>query len=300
MAEIEMCEPWELFNLLNQQRNSVSRLAQSNYLCLFDAQEIHNYRTSHIITAKNIKQDADGSFVLPEAVELDSMQHVVVYDGNTGSLEAGGRAVDCARALAKTTFCPVRVVRGGFQRFSALYPFIRTEKIIYTIAELENLKIYPVEVTAGQLYMGDQQQGADLEILRDLKIKAVVNISESDAQEESREENQNVLIIPVADSVFCDLFSHFEKICSFIAWHFDSGSRVLIISKLGRSRCSAATTAVLMHRLKHTMEATLRFVIKCKPSARPSTILLRQLSDWEIHTLGSKMTDISEPHFLRT
>lgn len=50
--------------------------------------------------------------------------------------------------------------------------------------ELENLKIYPVEVTAGQLYMGDQQQGADLEILRDLKIKAVVNISESDAQEE--------------------------------------------------------------------------------------------------------------------
>lgn len=50
--------------------------------------------------------------------------------------------------------------------------------------ELENLKIYPVEVIAGQLYMGDQQQGADLEILRDLKIKAVVNISESDAQEE--------------------------------------------------------------------------------------------------------------------
>lgn len=99
MAEVEMCEPWELFNLLNQQRNGVSRLAQSNYLCLFgkgekrprgnapatsllwecewkprphpclppslppsrlfpatDAQEIHNYRTSHIITAKNIKQ----------------------------------------------------------------------------------------------------------------------------------------------------------------------------------------------------------------------------------------------------
>lgn len=30
-----MCEPLELFNLLNQRRNSVSRLAQSNYLCLF-------------------------------------------------------------------------------------------------------------------------------------------------------------------------------------------------------------------------------------------------------------------------
>lgn len=50
--------------------------------------------------------------------------------------------------------------------------------------ELENLKVYPVEVIAGQLYMGDQQQGADLEILKNLKIKAVVNISESNNQEE--------------------------------------------------------------------------------------------------------------------
>lgn len=32
----------------------------------------------------------------------------------------------------------------------------------------------------------------------------------------SQEENQNVLIIPVADSVFTDLFSHLEKICRFI------------------------------------------------------------------------------------
>lgn len=50
--------------------------------------------------------------------------------------------------------------------------------------ELENLKIYPVEVIAGQLYMGDQQQGADLEILKDLKIEAVVNISKRRNEEE--------------------------------------------------------------------------------------------------------------------
>lgn len=50
--------------------------------------------------------------------------------------------------------------------------------------ELENLKIYPVEVIAGQLYMGDQKQGADLEILKDLKIEAVVYISKNKIQEE--------------------------------------------------------------------------------------------------------------------
>lgn len=46
MAEIVMCEPWELFNLLNQQRNSVSRLAQSNYLCLF-GEESNNRTETH-------------------------------------------------------------------------------------------------------------------------------------------------------------------------------------------------------------------------------------------------------------
>lgn len=55
---------------------------------------------------------------------------------------------------------------------------------MYITQELENLKIYPVEVIAGQLYMGDQQQGADLEILKDLKIKAVVNVTESNNHEE--------------------------------------------------------------------------------------------------------------------
>lgn len=44
-----------------------------------------------------------------------------------------GRAVDCARAVAEACFCLVQVVKGGYQRFSALYPFLRTEKIIYTI-----------------------------------------------------------------------------------------------------------------------------------------------------------------------
>lgn len=50
--------------------------------------------------------------------------------------------------------------------------------------ELENLTTYPVEVIAGRLYMGDQQQAADLQILKDLKISAVVTISETDTREE--------------------------------------------------------------------------------------------------------------------
>ncbi|XP_041808946.1 serine/threonine/tyrosine-interacting-like protein 1 [Chelmon rostratus] len=295
MAEIMLCETFELYNLLNQSRRG-SRLAEINYLCLIDARETQDYRMSHIITARNMKTDSEGSFLLPEAVEVDSMQHVVVYDGNSSCLKERGRAAECAQVLAKASLHPVRVVRGGFQRFSALYPFLRTEKVMYTIKELENLKTYPVEVIAGLLYMGDQDQAMESSILRDLKISSIISISQSDTPGSTRG-SQTILHIPVANSAASDLYSSFERICSFIDSHASVGSRVLIVSRWGRSRCSAATTAFLMHHLKYTLEEACRYVLKCKPSVRPNTGFLQQLSDWELHTRGAKVTDVSELRF---
>ncbi|XP_070839710.1 serine/threonine/tyrosine-interacting-like protein 1 [Chaetodon trifascialis] len=292
MADIVMLEPFELYNLLNQ-RSRASRLAEINYLCLIDARETQDYRTSHIITAKNVKKDSGGSFLPPEAVEVDSMQHVVVYDGNTSCLQERGRAAECAQALAEQSLHPVHIVRGGFQRFSALYPFLRTEKLMYTIMELENLKTYPVEVMAGLLYMGAQDQAEDSSILRDLKISSVISISQSDTLGSTRG-RQTVLHVPAADSAGSDLYSSFERICSFIASHISAGSRVLIVSRWGRSRCSAATTAFLMHHLKYTLEEAWRYMLKCKPNVRPNAGFLQQLSDWELHTSGTKVTRISE------
>ncbi|XP_071362538.1 serine/threonine/tyrosine-interacting-like protein 1 isoform X2 [Trachinotus anak] len=297
MAVIMMCEPLRLYNLLNQRR-CVSRLAEINYLGLIDARETQDYNTSHIITAKNVTMDSEGKFLLPVAVEVDSMQHVVVYDSSTSCLEEQGRAVECAHALAKVSLYPVHIVKGGFQRFSALYPFLRTEKMMYTITELEDLKIYPVEIIEGLLYMGDQKQGMDSGILRDLKISAVISISQSDTLESrSIKGNQTILNIPVADSVESDLYSSFERLCNFIGSHINMGSRVLIVSRQGSSRCSALTIAFLMHHLKYTLEEAWRYMLKCKPTMRPNTGFLQQLSEWELHTLGTKVTDITEPLF---
>uniref|UniRef100_A0A8C2WDX8 Serine/threonine/tyrosine interacting-like 1 n=1 Tax=Cyclopterus lumpus TaxID=8103 RepID=A0A8C2WDX8_CYCLU len=292
MAEIKMCEPFELFNLLNR-CSRVSKLAEINYLCLIDARETHDYRMSHVITAKNAKMDSKGTFFLPEAVEVDSMQHVVVYDSDTIAL---GHIyiyiyINCSESLY-----PVHVVTGGFQRFSALYPFLRTEKILYTITELENMKTFPVEIIATLLYMGDEKHAMDSGILKDLKVFAVISLSESNTLE-STQGNHVVAHVPVADSVAADLFSSLEMICSLIDSHVDVGSRVLIVSGRGRSRCAAVAVAFLMHRLKHTLEEAWKYVLKCKPDVRPNAGFLQQLSDWELHTVGKKVTDISGPHF---
>uniref|UniRef100_A0A3Q3X2U5 Tyrosine-protein phosphatase domain-containing protein n=1 Tax=Mola mola TaxID=94237 RepID=A0A3Q3X2U5_MOLML len=240
-------------------------------------------------------QDCQGAFVLPEAVEVDSMQHVWVYDSNSSCLQQPGRAAECAQAFARASLAPVHIVRGGFERFSALYPFLRTQKIIYTVTELENLLTYPVEVIAGLLYMGDQKQLMDAGVLGDLKISAVVSILQSDTQ--SMRGSQAVLNVPAADSVDSDLFSCFEKICSFIESHILRGSRVLVVSREGRSRCSAVTMAFLMYHLAYSLEEAWKYMSTCKPSMRPNTGFLQQLSDWELNTMGIKVTDISKPHF---
>nr|XP_043879664.1 serine/threonine/tyrosine-interacting-like protein 1 isoform X1 [Solea senegalensis] len=290
-----MCEPLELYNLLNRCR-SVSRLADINYLCLIDARERQDYNTGHIITAKSAKVDSEGKFLLPVAVEVDTMQHVVVYDSNTSSLQEQGRAFDCAQVLAEASLCPVHIVRGGFQRFTALYPFLRTEKIMYTIMELENLKTYPLEIKAGLLYMGNLKHGTDSTIISDLKIRAIVNVSQCDSLE-PMQKNLTILNIPVADSVVSDLYSSFERICCFIESHINAGSRVLVVSQQGRSRCSAVVIAFNMHHFKYSLKEAWKYMLKCKPNMRPNTGFLQQLSDWEQHTMGNTMTDVCEPYF---
>ncbi|PWA24423.1 hypothetical protein CCH79_00011910 [Gambusia affinis] len=185
------------------------------------------------------------------------MQNVVIYDATTRSLEEeNSRAIDCARELGKSYYRPIQILTGGYRLFSAVYPFLRTEKIFYTIWELENLRLYPLEIIPGLLYMGDlkQSQGS----LWNLKIRAIVSISQSTQSDftESEKEIREILDIPLADKGESDLYSNFETICNFMSSHIDEGSRVLVVSREGISRCSAVVLAFLIHHFRFTLEAT--------------------------------------------
>ncbi|XP_048838913.1 serine/threonine/tyrosine-interacting-like protein 1 isoform X2 [Brienomyrus brachyistius] len=177
MAQIILCDSTEVYNILNQYC-PVSRLAEPNYLCLIDARSKEEYNESHIITARKAKLDTEGKFLIPADVEIECMRYCVVYDSSTSFLLGSGPAMDCAEVLAKSCFCPVWILKGGYELFSALYPFMRTQKILYTILELESLMPYPVEILPGQLYMGDYRQATSLQIHKDLKLSAIVNVSE--------------------------------------------------------------------------------------------------------------------------
>ncbi|XP_078235502.1 serine/threonine/tyrosine-interacting-like protein 1 isoform X2 [Pogona vitticeps] len=215
MAGVTLCEPTELYNLLNQ-ATTVSRLAEPNYLCLLDARTKREYNESHLMTAIRVKTNPLGKYLVPPSVNLEYIRYCVVYDGKTDSVEAAfdmdydlyevdkdlkpydtganisglrqkpssednakeGSAARCARVMQRLTRFPVLVLRGGYQRFTRSYHYLRTQKIFWMPRELEAFKPYPVEILPAKLYMGNYKQACDSQIQKDLKIKAHINVSE--------------------------------------------------------------------------------------------------------------------------
>ncbi|XP_069425506.1 serine/threonine/tyrosine-interacting-like protein 1 isoform X5 [Ovis canadensis] len=195
MTGLVLCEPTELYNILNQV-TKLSRLTEPNYLCLLDVRSKWEYDESHVITALLVKKRA-GKYLIPESVDLECVEYCVIYDNNTISPElmlkddgsdddgaddgkhrlALGAAVECGRTLTHLTRHPVLILRGGFERFSAMYHFLRTQKIIWMPQELDAFQPYPIEIMPGRIYLGNFKQACDPKIQKDLKINAHVNIS---------------------------------------------------------------------------------------------------------------------------
>ncbi|XP_053864396.1 serine/threonine/tyrosine-interacting-like protein 1 isoform X2 [Malaclemys terrapin pileata] len=330
MAGLVLCEPTELYNILNQS-TKLSRLTEPNYLCLLDARTKREYNESHVITARRVKQNPMGDYLVPDSVELECVKYCVVYDGKTSSLDdiyyddyeekkedekgtkaaseiAGdesssscsqnaevGAAIQCARVLEQFTRHPVRILKGGYERFTACYHFLRTQKIFWMPQELDAFQPYPVEILPAQLYMGNCRQACDPQIQKDLKIKAQVNISEEIATLFT-DESKTLLHVSVADSPDADLFSFFPTICHFIDAQMVLGA-VLVFSTLGLSRSSTAVMAFLMHSSHYPLKRAWKYIQKCKTNMRPNRGFVQQLSDWESQIYGSAITDISEPHY---
>ncbi|XP_028001114.2 serine/threonine/tyrosine-interacting-like protein 1 isoform X2 [Eptesicus fuscus] len=310
MTDLVLCEPKELYNILNQV-TKLSRLTEPNYLCLLDVRSKQEYDESHVITARRVKKKGD-KYLIPESVDLECVKYCVVYDNNSSCLDlilkddsdnsgssknellAGGAAIACGKAIAHLTRHPVQILRGGYESFSAMYHFFRTQKIIWMPQELDEFQAYPVEIVPGRIYLGDFRQACDPKIQKDLKIKAHVNVSLETGPFFVGNADK-LLHIQIEDSLEAIISPFLRHLCHFIDIHLELGSVILIFSTLGISRSCAAILAYLMHRNEQTLKKSWEYVKKCKNNVRPNRALVAQLSQWETIVLGGFVTDISVP-----
>ncbi|NXF20411.1 STYL1 protein, partial [Rhodinocichla rosea] len=318
MAGVMFCEPRHLYNIINQYRWR-SRLAEPNYLCLLDARSQLEFDDSHIVTAQRIVLSPAGQYVIPNPEELGCVRFCVVYDHGTGFLadtdyqeeeeeveeETGtptlvslgaeeGDALFHARNLEQFTRHPVLLLRGGYRHFSACYHFLKSQKTLWMPQELDTFQPYPVEILPAKLYMGNFKQASDKQIQKDLRIKALVNVSEQPVTLFAEEGKS--LHVAVPDSLEADLFSSFPTISHFIDAQLDVGA-VLVFSSLGISRSSTATMAYLMHSCRFSLQRAWKYLLKCKMNMRPHRGFVEQLSAWETQIYGYPVTDVSEPNY---
>ncbi|NXO84068.1 STYL1 protein, partial [Sitta europaea] len=320
MAGVMFCEPRHLYNIINQYRWR-SRLTEPNYLCLLDARSRREFDESHIVTAQRIELSPAGQYVIPNPEVLGYVRFCVVYDHDTGGLGCTdcpeqeketdtepawansslvslaaeeGDALFHARNLEQFTRHPVLLLKGGYKRFSACYHFLKSQKTLWMPQELDTFQPYPVEILPAKLYMGNLKQASDKQIQKDLKIKALVNVSEQPVTLFAEEGKS--LHVSVPDSHEADLFSFFPTISHFIDAQLEVGA-VLVFSSLGLSRSSTATLAYLMHSCRFSLQRAWKYLLKCKMNMRPNRGFVEQLSAWETQIYGCPVTDISEQNY---
>ncbi|XP_067866022.1 serine/threonine/tyrosine-interacting-like protein 1 [Heterodontus francisci] len=293
MAGIIFCDATELYNMLNQ-NTRYSRLTEPIYLYLVDVRTKYQYYESHMITAKNAERDADGNYLMPQDIELECVKYCVVYDGCTKSVDEEGPAIQYAKLLEVVSRQPIQVLNGGYELFSAYYPFFRTQKIFYMPQELDAFEPYPVEILPAKLYMGDFKQASKKQVQKHLKIKAYLNLCQEKEIIFEEENNAPILHIPSAEET--NLLSHFAIACYFLDDYLDKGA-VLIFSTLGISRCCTIVIAYLIHSQKISLKDAWAHVQKCKATIRPHRSFVYQLSKWEETILKKMITDISDPYY---
>ncbi|XP_028400464.1 serine/threonine/tyrosine-interacting-like protein 1 [Dendronephthya gigantea] len=305
MADTEGICLWnstDIFNILNQTDTKYPRISDPNYILLLDTRKRKDYNESHILTAKYAPRNESGSFAVPYEAELQTKRYCIVYDSRSDTLnDQGSPAVACARMLWDNgSKNPVVIIKGGYELFSALYPFLRTQKIIYTQKELDLCKTYPVEIIPGLLYSGTLEQGQNPAVNKALKCKAHVNVScrqDVFCKDENSLFQNKVFEIPIEDSDDADIYSYFANAVEFIDGLCQPGNSVLVCSELNISRSITIVIAYLMWKKHWTLQKAFAHVKQCKQNMQPNRTFIEQLSKWEGHLYGQVVTDISEPDY---
>jgi len=309
MAGIELISCQDLYNLLNQYFLR-PYVCDPNYLLLLDARPYTEYESQHILTSRFAPREdggtaEDGAFIIPHGADGFKI-NVVVYDGATKDLPAtdedaanlllskdvdsSNRAFHCANELQVISKNPVKILQGGFQVFSAKYHFLRTQKMIYMPRELENFKVYPIEIIPGLLYLGNEAQGNDLDVQKALKIKGHV-IAQEEYSSIAPHNCDYVLHCRLEDSCRVDISTACDRAIEFIRNYLENQLPILVWSKNETSRATTIVTAYLMRSRKLRLESALNYVLQCHRHARPNRGFLQQLLSLENDVFGAEPVD---------
>ncbi|CAH8544353.1 unnamed protein product [Schistosoma rodhaini] len=279
MAKLEIIKPSELYNILNQ-KFTHAFISDPCYCVLFDSRTADDYNKSHIITAKNLKRLNDCSFRIPYEAELDCIWNLIVYDGNTSSLDSEADAVRAAKLLRDNgSRNLVKILEGGFETFTRLYPYMRSDKIMYLPRELESFSTYPLEVLPNVLYIGTIQHASDRKLHRQMNIVAHINYALDNDDPIYQNCKDSMFNIQPSDNG--ELLSFLDDVCDFIQEKRLRGHCVLIVSNQIFNQSIVIAIAYLIKYEMMSLKNAWMYLRKICIPMQPSWNFMIQLAEFE-------------------
>ncbi|CAF3415227.1 unnamed protein product [Rotaria socialis] len=289
----ELIECIDLFNILNAEINGLARISDTNYLYLLDCRSRKEYDESHIISANHIRRNEDGQYDMPWRADLETREHIVLYDSRTNNLplKEQDEIYICASLLQQhvTALTTIRIVKGGFQLFSKLYPFLRTSQSLYSPKELELIQTYPNEICPNLVYLGRRQHAVNSQIVKDLKIRAYVNCTKHEDYLVQGGDTRKYCRVSIDDVHDADnIFELLHDAVNFISVAYDRGDPVLVYSDRGVSRSAAVIVAFISFQMRMSSQQALKYVEKHRP-IRPQQSFIACIDN-----LNEKLQELKE------
>ena len=274
---LQLIEPTQLYNLIQQYFRSGH---DSNFLLIIDVRSLEQYTRDHIVCSRwcGPKERTGTVCSVPYDIEFETLEQLVIIDSTSvTNLDENSLACKYGIAIAPRLMMKIQIVMGGYERFSAEYPFLRTAKVDYTSYELANLTQLPTEITPLLLYIGSQEMMNNTEINRILKIKSHIFAFPKDEHKELK----GISYLHFNFDELTDFNSTLNECFQFIESYRLRAERIMLACPLGINESAIIACGYIMRRHRIGLLKAYNEVKKCMHSIRPEMRLIRALLDYE-------------------
>ena len=274
---LQLIEPTQLYNLIQQYFRSGY---DSNFLLIVDVRSLEQYSRDHIVCSRwcGPKDSTGTTCSVPYDIEFETLKHLVIIDSTSvTNLDENSLACKYGIAIAPRLMGKIQIVMGGYERFSAEYPFLRTAKIDYTSHELANLTQLPTEIVPLLLYIGSQDMMNSAEINHTLKIKSHISAFPKDEYQELK----GISYLHINFEDLTDFNSILNQCFEFIELFRHRAERTMLACPLGINESATIACGYIMRRHHIGLLKAYSEVKKCMHSIRPQMKLVRALLEYE-------------------
>ena len=250
---------------------------------IIDVRPIDSYDVIHLTRSVNLPYDAN----YPPSLTVDSLKPFV--RGDPSLFERRRRCVivivysppgiafarEVEFILCKNKCREVHLLDVDFDQFAEAYHFVCIRE------ECPKRRLpscgFPSEILPFKLYIGDQRQATDRQVVQTLGISHILNITKS-CRPKFADEGVTYLNVTLDDLETENITAHFSECYTFIAQALTTAdNRVLVHCARGVSRSVTIVIMYLMRGLGLEYKEAFEWVKACREVACPNEGFVQQL-----------------------